>query len=93
MWKAVRSIYENHILIYPDIYISRDDIISINDNVYEITGISDDYDVYLQDQNKNKYVYQPHAFFQMLYGCDVRYIRNLHQECLDRNRRLCCLDH
>jgi len=86
MWKHVRSLYDNHILIQSDIYVSRDDIISINNVTYEITGITDDSDIYLQDQNKNKYIYHASAFVQML--SHSTYIKNSHQECIERNKQL-----
>jgi len=55
MWQCVRSIYNNHIKIHPDLYISCDDIIAIHDLIYEITGISDEYDVYIKDKNNSNY--------------------------------------
>ena len=86
MWKCIQSLYNNHILIYPDLYISCDDIIAINNIVYEITGIADNYDVYIQDQNNNKHIYPAAAFVQMLESSNSRYIRNKHQECIERNK-------
>ncbi len=88
MWKHVRSIYENHILIYPDLYISCDDIISIDNVIYQITGITDNSDIYLQDDTNNKSIQSAHAFLQMLKNKNIKYIRNLHKECIDRNKKI-----
>lgn len=88
MWRCARSIYENHIILCPDLYISRDDVICIDNITYDITGITDDYDVYLQDRNnRNLHKYPASAFVQMLKNNDFTYIRNLHQECIDRNKK------
>lgn len=86
MWKCLKSIYEYHILIYPDLYISRDDIISINDIIYNITGITEEYDVYLQDNNQKNYIYKAKDFVKLIQNNDIKYIRNLHRECIDRNK-------
>jgi len=86
MWKSVRSIYNNHIIIYPDTYVSTDDIIMINNVIYEITGITDDSEIYVQDQNKKRYIYEPPAFLEMLNNSDFKYIKNIHQEWIEKNR-------
>ena len=88
MWKCLKSIYEYHILICPDLYISRDDILSINNEIYEITGITEEYDIYLQDKNKKLHIYTPKDFVKLLQDNEFKYIRNFHEECLDRNRKL-----
>ncbi len=86
MWKHIRLIYENHIFVYPDVYISCDDIVNINNVIYEITGITDNSDIYLQYTN-NKFVCQPPALLQMLLqDNNFKYTNNTHQECLNRNK-------
>lgn len=91
MWQCVRSLYNNHILVHPDLYISCDDIIAINDLIYDITGISDDYDVYVQDSNKKQNIYPAGAFVQMLQSNDFKCIRNVHQENVEKNKMVCKL--
>jgi hypothetical protein len=86
MWQCVRSLYNNHIIIYPDIYISCDDIIAINNIIYNITGISDDYNVYITDQNNNTHIHPTSAFVQMLNTQNIAYIRNIHNEIIERNK-------
>jgi hypothetical protein len=88
LWKGVKSINEYHIFILPDIYISRDDIISINNIHYEITGITEDYDVYLQDNNKYNYIYKTKEFIQLLKNNNYTFIRNIHNECIEKNKRI-----
>ena len=86
MWKCVRSLYNNHIIIQPNIYISCDDIIAIHDLIYDITGIDDNYDVYIKDQYNNRSIYPAPAFVQMLQNSDFKFIRNIHQENIEKNK-------
>lgn len=71
-------------------YVSTDDIMSINGIEYEITGISDDYHVFIQDHNKMQQILPVQAFMQMLKSNDFKYIRNLHDENLKKNRLHAC---
>jgi hypothetical protein len=86
MWKCLKSIYDNHILICPDLYISHNDIIEINGTCYNITGICDDYNVYMQDDNNTQQIYPVPAFVQMLQSSDFKYIRNSHAENIKKNK-------
>lgn len=86
MWRCIRSLYNNHLLIETKLYVSQDDVIKINDMIYEITGISDEYDIYLQDNNKQHYVYPAKAFVQMLQDNDFIHIRNMHQQTVEKNK-------
>ena len=85
MWQCLRSLYNNHILIYPDLYISRDEIISINDVIFEITGIDDDYNVYTIHKNNNQQIFPVPAFVQMLQSSDTKYICNNHANNISKN--------
>lgn len=84
-WKYIRSLYNNHILIYPHLYVSSDDIIEINNVIYDVTGISDDGDVYLKDGKKN-WIYPAPAFVQKLETSNFKYIKNLHNETIQKNK-------
>jgi len=79
MWKCLRSIYDNHILI------CCDDIIEINGSVYNVTGICDDYNVNVKDNNTQD-IYPAPAFIQMLQSSDFKYIRNSHAENIQKNK-------
>lgn len=85
MWHGIRSLYNNHILIHPDIYISRDDIVSMNGLIFEITGIDDDYNVYIIDKNNYQRIYPAPAFVQMLQTNDTKYICNNHANNITKN--------
>ena len=88
MWKCLRSIYDNHIFVSPDLYISQDDIIEIDGIVYDITGICDNYNVYIQDENNRQHIYPAQAFVQMLQSNDFKYIRNSHADNIQKNKLL-----
>ena len=85
MWQCIRSLYNNHILVHPDLYISCDDVIAINELIFEITGIDDNYDVYTIDKNNNQRIYPAPAFVQMLESNYIKYIRNNHANNIAKN--------
>lgn len=84
MWQLVRSLYNNHIILHK-VYISSDDVIDINGIIYEIIGISDD-DVFITDKNNKMSIYPAPAFVQMLKDNGFKFIRNMHQENIEKNK-------
>ena len=69
-------------------YISCDDILEINDMIYEITGIGENYDVYVMnrsDKNQQQ-IYTAPDFIQMLQSSDFKYLRNIHEDNIAKNR-------
>lgn len=84
MWKFTRSLYNNHILIFPDTYLSRDDILSVKDITYEITGITE-YHIYTKTDEMSAKT-EIDVFMKMLENNEVTYIRNLHEICIRYNQ-------
>ena len=81
--RCVQGLFEDYYIIYNDIYISRDDIIEINGITYEITGIDEDYNVYTKCLILN-----PLEFIELL-GKDYIYVKNCHDEQIQKNKYIC----
>lgn len=87
-YKCITGIFDDYYIIYNDMYISMDDIFTANNATYLVTGIDDEFNVYLAKNNTHSIVLDIQSFISLLQQ-GYKYIRNRYQENIEKNIQIC----
>ena len=89
MWKGAKGIYDDYyIILETGTYVSTDDVLRLKDNVFVITGIDSEYNVYIFHKKMGKGAkYTPKEFImQYMQSPDIVYIHNQYMKQIQKNK-------